>query len=89
MQQNLSGINHALKIKQHKFWLLKTLTGELAGGWVEGPFYALLCLGYTGKKLKAYNYMQKLKQKLKNKEKIEFYIIFIFSLLKLSPNIIL
>jgi len=33
--------------------------------------------------------MQKLKQKLKNKEKIEFHIIFIFSLLKLSPNIIL
>jgi len=44
---------------------------------------------WTGKKLKAYNYMQKLKQKLKNKEKIEFHIIFIFSLLKLSPNIIL
>jgi hypothetical protein len=33
--------------------------------------------------------MQKLKYKLKLKEKIEFHIIFIFSLIKISPNIIL
>ncbi len=43
----------------------------------------------TGNKLKAYNFLLKLKNKLKLKEKIEFHIIFIFSLLKITPHIIL
>lgn len=44
---------------------------------------------WTGYKLKAYNFLLKLKNKLKLKEKIEFHIIFIFSLLRITPQIIL
>jgi len=76
---------------QKNFKLIKKKSHNLFLYFILYRFQRLFfgSLIWTGKKLKAYNYMQKLKQKLKNKEKIEFYIIFIFSLLKLSPNIIL
>lgn len=44
---------------------------------------------WRGRKLWAYNFMLKLKHGLKLKENIEFHIIFIFSLLNITPHIIL
>jgi len=42
-----------------------------------------------GKKLWSYNFLLNIKYELKLKEKMESHIIFIFSLLNISPNIIL
>ena len=44
---------------------------------------------WRGRKIWAYNFLLNLKYKLKLKENIEFHIIFIFSLLKITPHIIL
>lgn len=44
---------------------------------------------WRGRKIWAYNFLLNLKHKLKLKENMEFHIIFIFSLLKITPHIIL
>lgn len=44
---------------------------------------------WRGRKIWAYNFLLRLKYKLKLKNNIEFHIIFIFSLLKITPHILL
>lgn len=44
---------------------------------------------WRGRKIWAYNFMQKLKYQLKLKEKIEFHIVFIFAMLNITPHILL
>jgi len=75
--------------KNHKFLKKKSYNSFLFFILYRYQKLFFCSLIWTGNKLNAFNLMQKLKYKLKLKEKIEFHIIFIFSLIKISPNIIL
>lgn len=44
---------------------------------------------FNGKKLWAFNFFNKIKTSLKKKEKIEPNLIFFFSLIKITPNVLL